>query len=53
MCASSSGYPDTSLLGGARVSKADARIEACGAVDELNCQVGVAAVAAGRGAAAR
>lgn len=40
MCASSSGYPDTSLLGGARVSKADARIEACGAVDELNCQVG-------------
>ncbi len=31
----------TSLLGGARVSKHDARIEAIGAIDELNAALGV------------
>jgi cob(I)alamin adenosyltransferase len=33
---------DTSLGGGARVSKADARVEAYGAIDELNTVIGVA-----------
>ncbi|MDH7514724.1 MAG: cob(I)yrinic acid a,c-diamide adenosyltransferase [Bacteroidota bacterium] len=32
----------TSLFGGGRVSKASARIEACGAVDELNAFIGFA-----------
>ena len=31
----------TGLYGGVRVSKTDARIEACGAVDELNAVLGV------------
>jgi cob(I)alamin adenosyltransferase len=31
----------TSLFGGARVSKADSRIEACGDVDELNAWLGL------------
>jgi cob(I)alamin adenosyltransferase len=31
---------ETGLFGGARVSKADLRIEACGAVDELNALLG-------------
>jgi len=35
----------TDLFGGARVSKDDARVEAYGAVDELNSVVGVAAAA--------
>ncbi|TWU22612.1 cob(I)yrinic acid a,c-diamide adenosyltransferase [Bythopirellula polymerisocia] len=34
----------TSLYGGIRVSKTDARIEACGAVDELNALLGVVRV---------
>src|SRR5207245_4876335 len=33
---------ETSLYGGARVEKADPRVEAYGAVDELNSQIGVA-----------
>lgn len=33
---------DTGLFGGPRVSKDDARVEACGAVDELNAALGVA-----------
>lgn len=33
----------TSLLGGARVSKADQRINAYGTIDELNCHVGLVA----------
>jgi cob(I)alamin adenosyltransferase len=37
----------TGLIGGRRVSKADARIDCYGTVDELNAAVGVAAVAAG------
>src|SRR5580700_420873 len=37
----------TGLIGGSRVSKADARIECFGAVDELNAALGVAAVTAG------
>lgn len=32
----------TSLIGGERVAKDDARVEACGTVDELNATVGVA-----------
>lgn len=32
----------TSLLAGKRVSKANLRIAACGALDELNCAIGVA-----------
>jgi cob(I)alamin adenosyltransferase len=32
---------ETSLFGGRRVSKNSARIEACGAVDELNAQLGI------------
>lgn len=32
----------TSLIGGERVSKDDARIEACGAIDELNATIGIA-----------
>jgi cob(I)alamin adenosyltransferase len=34
----------TSLFGGARVSKADGRIEACGEVDELNAWLGLVRV---------
>lgn len=37
----------TDLFGGARVSKDDARVEAYGAVDELNSVVGLAAAASG------
>lgn len=37
----------TGLVGGGRVSKADARIEFYGTVDELNACLGLAAVAAG------
>jgi cob(I)alamin adenosyltransferase len=33
---------ETSLVGGARVSKTHPRIEACGALDEANCAVGAA-----------
>lgn len=33
---------DTGLFGGGRVSKASARVEAYGAVDELNAQIGMA-----------
>ena len=33
---------ETSLYGGTRVEKADPRVEAYGAIDELNSQVGVA-----------
>jgi cob(I)alamin adenosyltransferase len=36
----------TSLFGGARVSKADSRIEACGEVDELNAWLGLVRVSA-------
>jgi cob(I)alamin adenosyltransferase len=36
----------TGLVGGSRVSKADARIECYGTVDELNAAVGLAAVGA-------
>ena len=36
----------TSLLGGARVRKSDARIECCGAVDELNAAIGWASAVA-------
>lgn len=35
----------TGLLAGGRVSKADLRIAVCGALDELNCAVGVARAA--------
>lgn len=35
----------TSLLAGGRVSKADLRVAACGALDELNCTIGVARTA--------
>ncbi|MFQ5417637.1 MAG: cob(I)yrinic acid a,c-diamide adenosyltransferase [Myxococcota bacterium] len=35
----------TDLFGGARVGKDDRRIEACGAVDELNAAIGVCAAA--------
>ena len=35
----------TGLLGGARVRKDDARIEACGAVDEVNAVIGLARAA--------
>lgn len=31
----------TSVCGGERVSKADARVSVCGDVDELNCHIGV------------
>ena len=34
---------ETSLVGGTRVSKCDARVEAYGTVDELNAQIGVTA----------
>jgi cob(I)alamin adenosyltransferase len=37
---------DTGLLDGRRVAKADPRVEACGAIDELNAAIGLA-VAAG------
>lgn len=37
----------TGLYGGTRVSKADPRIECIGAVDELNANIGLCAVAAG------
>jgi len=37
----------TSLGGGARTTKTDPRIEACGALDELNCALGLAATACG------
>src|ERR1700739_2369856 len=33
---------ETSLYGGTRVEKADPRVEAYGAIDELNSQIGVA-----------
>lgn len=33
---------ETSLVGGARVSKTHLRIEACGALDEANCAIGAA-----------
>lgn len=33
---------DTGLLDGSRVAKSDARVEACGAVDELNAALGLA-----------
>ncbi len=36
----------TGLFGGDRVSKSDARIECCGAIDELNASIGLAAVVA-------
>ncbi len=36
---------ETGLFGGGRVSKASARVEACGAVDELNAALGVALTA--------
>lgn len=42
---------DTSLLGGVRVSKADRRVEAYGAVDETNAAIGVARAALGEGTA--
>jgi len=32
----------TGLVGGARVSKSSARVEACGTVDEANCSIGFA-----------
>jgi cob(I)alamin adenosyltransferase len=35
----------TSLLGGARVRKCDARVEACGSVDETNAALGLARAA--------
>ena len=36
---------ETDLFGGPRVAKDDLRVEACGAVDELNAALGVAAAA--------
>jgi cob(I)alamin adenosyltransferase len=39
---------ETGLFGDQRVRKDDLRIEACGAVDELNCQLGVALTQADR-----
>lgn len=36
---------ETALLGGKRVSKADARVEAYGEVDELNAEIGLARAA--------
>jgi cob(I)alamin adenosyltransferase len=33
---------DTGLLGGRRVPKSDPRVEACGAIDELNAAIGLA-----------
>ncbi len=36
---------ETGLFGGARVSKDDARVEAYGTVDELNCALGIARAA--------
>ncbi len=39
----------TGLIGGRRVSKADARLDCYGTVDELNAAVGLAAAAAGTG----
>ena len=39
---------ETGLFGGARVSKDDARVEAYGTVDELNCALGMARAALGR-----
>lgn len=40
---------ETSLADGGRVSKADSRVEAYGALDEANCLVGLALAAAPRG----
>jgi cob(I)alamin adenosyltransferase len=40
---------ETGLLGGPRVPKDDLRIEACGAIDELNAAIGMARSAAGAG----
>ncbi len=42
---------ETSLFGGKRVSKADARVDLYGGVDELNSFLGLAAAALGRAAA--
>ena len=39
----------TRLLSGEEVGKADPRLEACGIIDELNCQIGFARALAGRG----
>lgn len=41
----------TGLVGGGRISKADARVEAYGTVDEANACIGLAIVALGRGGA--
>ncbi len=41
---------DTGLFGGARVSKASARVEAYGSVDELNALLGVARASGAEGA---
>ena len=41
----------TDLMYGRRVSKADPRVAACGAIDELNAAMGVARVSAGTEAA--
>jgi cob(I)alamin adenosyltransferase len=43
----------TGLIGGQRVSKADARIDCCGTVDELNASIGLAAVVAEPGLLAK
>lgn len=43
----------TGLAGGTRLSKADPRIEALGAVDELNCQLGLLLALAAGGEACR
>ncbi len=42
-------FGETSLAGGTRVSKADSRVEAYGALDEANCLVGLALAVARRG----
>jgi cob(I)alamin adenosyltransferase len=44
---------ETDLLGGARVSKDHGRVEACGAVDELNAALGVCATETGHADAKR